>query len=171
MYQGTNSFLVGQAGVYRVASELLLRGVNVSFPAVDNAGVDLFTEHGLKVQVKAPRLRVCTGISTVPAYYLRLGCAQKGGKHQPVRRKRKYSEEVDYLVIWGVDEDRFWIVPAAVFDDRHLLMLPAGRREPVCVKTRGSFAPFAVHVYANEGRWDLLRPEEPVISTALTAVS
>lgn len=165
-----STFHIGQAGVYRVAAELLLRGVSVYFPALDRVGVDLVTEHGIRLQVKSARLRVRAKLSTRPAYYLHLGWAQQGAEHKPVRRARLYSEEVNYFVIWGIDEDRFWIVPAHVFDGRYCLMLYAGQREPVFKRPTTAFPQFAAHVYAHENRWDLLLPKAETIMPTLKVV-
>jgi len=68
---------------------------------------------------------------------------------------RSYSSEVDFLVLWGVDEDRFWVVPAAICDQRQGLVLYPGRRTPQVWKSSdvGALAS-VVHPY--EGRWDLL---------------
>lgn len=159
-----STFHTGQAGVHRVAAELLLRGVNVYFPALDRAGIDLLTEQGLRIQVKSARLRVRSKLSNRPAYYLHLGWAQQGAAHRPIRRARKYSEEADYFVIWGIDEDRFWIVPASVFDGRYCLMLYAGQRQPVFKNPSQLYPQLAAPVYANEGRWDLLMPKSESVA-------
>lgn len=101
---------VGQAGVYAVASNLLLRGINVMFPAVDS-GIDLVAEGGIRIQVKSSRLSVNKGMP-VPAYHFNLSSWAAGADGKWKRRSRSWSEVVDYLVFWGIDENRFWIVPA-----------------------------------------------------------
>lgn len=170
LHAETGVLLIGQAGVFRVASELMLRGVGVYLPAVDRDGIDLMTPSGLRIQVKCGRLRWSRQLSTRRGYHFRFGCAQQGNQHRHVARARKYSEEVDYIVIWGIDEDRFWIVPASVFDDRQCLILFEGVAAPLCVKTRGK-EPFAAHVYAHENRWDHLLPQLVTTVTPLHAVS
>jgi hypothetical protein len=48
-------FALGQAGAFRVSSELLMRGMNTWLPSVD-FGSDLMTGNGCRLQVKAARL-------------------------------------------------------------------------------------------------------------------
>jgi hypothetical protein len=147
----------GQAGVYRVASELSLRHVGVYFPSVDT-GVDLITSTGKRLQVRAATIRNRSQPHLGLGYYLSLGWGQRGSKQRAVRRPRKYSEEVDVFVIWGVDEDRFWICPANVLDGGQGLLLRPGKKEPKINKG------FAMSVYKYEGRWDLIteNPRLPV---------
>lgn len=122
---------IGEAGVLRVMSELILRGHAPYKPAVDDHGVDLMLGSGVRLQVKTATLRTHRKtnqnrrknefLST--GYYLSLGWCQAGRVHTPVRRKRMYSEECDYFIIWGIDENRFWIVPSFVLDNRTCLVL------------------------------------------------
>jgi hypothetical protein len=141
---------LGQAGVYRVASELALRKMEVYFPSVD-VGIDLLTGNGKRLQIKTATLR---DRLTGRGYYISLGWGQRGSNQRAVRRARKYSEEVDLVVIWGVDEDRFWIAPATIFDSGQCLLLRPGRTEPANNATG-----FAKAVYTYEDRWDLIVPE------------
>lgn len=124
---------IGEAGVLRVMSELILRGHSPFKPAVDDHGVDLMLSSGLRIQVKTATLRTRKSetkhlkdgdvISEVTGYHLSLGWTQSGRIHAPIRRKRAYSEECDYFIIWGVDENRFWIVPSYLMDNRTCLVL------------------------------------------------
>jgi hypothetical protein len=171
MHADTGVLLIGQAGVYRVASELMLRGAGVYLPACDREGIDLITNAGARVQVKTARLGRCRQLEKRRGYHFRFSCSQRGRKHDYVRIARKYSEEVDFIVIWGIDEDRFWIVPAAIFDNRQCLILFEGVSAPLSVKMTGPHAPFAAHVYAHENRWDLLLPKQQVVTPPLAAVS
>lgn len=104
---------MARAGEYAVASELLLRGVSVHFPAVDAGdGIDLLAGGVLRIQVKT---------STPHSY--RYG----GYVFTPVKRMRlegyrnyrtKYLDwtQVDYLICVGMGEPRrFWVIPAAFF--------------------------------------------------------
>ena len=187
---------LGEAGVLRVMSELILKGHTPYKPAVDDHGVDLMLNSGLRLQVKTATLRTRNSgikhlkggdvVNTVTGYYLSLGWTQSGRTHTPIRRKRRYSEECDYFVIWGVDENRFWIVPSFVLDNRTCLVLGpkakpnAGQvsvlaaqgfglteiatRLDVCPVTvwkqkrgvRGKMGAFVNAVRACEDRWDFL---------------
>lgn len=87
---------------------------------------------GLRLQVKSATLRTRKTKQQLKdrekeyattGYYLSLGWCQMGRIQTPIRRKRLYSEECDYFVIWGIDENRFWIVPSFVLDNRTCLIL------------------------------------------------
>jgi len=102
--------LTGQAGVYAVASELAIRGLHVHFPSVDY-GYDLMIDHGIRIQVKAVRKRTIDPKYGPDAYLFKFwtpGTVYKKG------RQRDYSSVCDFIVLWGVDERRFWIVPSAL---------------------------------------------------------
>lgn len=141
---------LGQAGVYRVASELSLRQISVYFPSVD-VGVDLITSTGKRLQVKTATIRNRVSQPHLGlGYYLSFGWEQHGNKQRAVRRGRTYSSEVDLFVIWGVDEDRFWICPASIFDGGQGMLLRPGKTGGVIRKG------IAQHVYEYENRWDLI---------------
>jgi len=123
---------LGQAGVYRVMAELLLRGHRPYIPAVDDHGVDLALSTGVRIQVKTARLHTRKNWPRKPIYHLTFGWAQIGRTHIPIRRKKNYSSECDFLIIYGVDENRFWIVPSFLLDGRTCLMLG-----PRCRVVRG----------------------------------
>lgn len=109
---------VGRAGELRVASELLLRGINVASYEVDNDGVDLITiPLGKKIQVKTSR-REFTGHGKrdnhrYPAY---LFCTRRkkyvNSRNVTLRPKIK-AENIDFLICWCVDHDWFYIIPSS----------------------------------------------------------
>lgn len=103
-------------------SELILRGHCPYRPAVDDKGVDLVLSNGVRLQVKTARLHKRKH-HAAPAYNLTLGWTKLGRVQSPIRRPRRYSEECDFLVIFGVDENRFWIVPSYLVDGKHCLQL------------------------------------------------
>ena len=103
--------LLGQAGVLRVASELMLRGFPVLFPAVDE-GVDLFVEGGTRIQVKTTKMVLSGGKSSfrlTPGYRM-----TRDGK--VYLSARNFSEYCDFVVLFNVKLDKFWIVPAGLLD-------------------------------------------------------
>lgn len=125
---------VGQAGVYRVLSELIFRGHAPYTPTADDHGVDILLPTGIRIQVKTAnlitrKLKHQRGISESTRYRLSLGWTTVGAKRAHVKRKRKYSEECDYFVIFGVQENRFWIVPSFIMDGHTCLEL--GKRPAV----------------------------------------
>jgi hypothetical protein len=94
--------LLGEAGKHRVASELLLRGFHVLFPASDE-GIDLYTEEGHFISVKTARLS-----GGEYSFSFRRWTCRAGAK------KQTYGwvhPKLTHLVLWCVDDNAFLIVP------------------------------------------------------------
>ena len=132
----------GQAGVYAVAAQLLLRGITPCFPAVD-IGADIVTHEGVRIQVKAGSFRHVERVYPEGAYWFKLSTrAVVKGSAVIKRIPRVFSEECEFVVLWGIDHNRFWIVPAPVLDGRQLVILgPEGRwidadEDAVCIDAR-----------------------------------
>jgi hypothetical protein len=112
----------GQAGVYTVAAQLLLRGMNPCFPAVD-CGADILTDWGTRVQVKCSHRRPSIWGGT---YHFALSSGitiyTKGDGYKKSslkdREPRIYSNECDFFVMWGIEDNRFWIVPSVLLDGK-----------------------------------------------------
>ncbi len=99
------NLLVGEAGVHRVASELLKRGIQVYFPAIDN-GIDLFANR-IALQVKAAnRNKVGRYVFNFKSW------RREDGK--PRYQKMNLHDDVKFVVLWGLNEDLLWVVPASV---------------------------------------------------------
>jgi hypothetical protein len=114
--------LQGQAAVYRVAAEVCMRGHIPLFPAVD-FGYDLALDNGIKIQVKSGRLQKMKHSFPGGCYRFsfRKNCMAYGKRTVGV--VRDYSKVADFFVLWGVDEERFWIVPCS---EKHTyLYIPA----------------------------------------------
>ena len=95
--------LLASAGEHRVAAELLIRGLNVGVFSVDE-GTDLITETGLKIQIKASRKsRGGYSFST-----------QTWKRSKGVATERPSALLVDYLILWAVDDDVFFVIPADI---------------------------------------------------------
>lgn len=114
--------------MYRVLSELILRGHSPYIPIADDHGVDILLPTGIRIQVKTAnlitrKLKHQRGVTESTRYRLSLGWTRVGAKQKAVKRKRKYSDECDYFVIFGVQENRFWIVPSFIMDNRTRLDL------------------------------------------------
>ena len=165
-FRETHHLRAGHAGVLRVASELLLRDVDVFLPAVDCAGVDLIVAGGTRIQVKTARLRRNKQYRHGLSYGFTFGFAQRGNHHTVIRRAKSYSSQIDYMILWGINEDRFWIAPAALFDRHYLLILGEGRTQSLIKLS--TVREFAAVVYAHENRWDLLLP--PPASSRVLAI-
>lgn len=95
--------LLGQAGVLKVASDLLLRSIPVWQPFVD-FGSDLMLGNGRKVQVKTSRLN--TTKKGLQIYTFATGTA----------RTRRECDEPKYHVLLGWDEKRTWIMPSEILE-------------------------------------------------------
>lgn len=99
---------------------LALRGQQVHFPGVDH-GYDLLMNHGVRVQVKSAMLKDTYYASCSYNFHLRKCAYARSNKNIMPARTRTFSEECDFVVLWGVDEDRFWVAPANLLDGVHFL--------------------------------------------------
>ncbi len=126
---GKQNRLQGKAAEYRVASELLLRGLHTHFPSIEE-GYDIMVGGGIRVQVKSTNLRH-NSVTPNGAYWFRFrkvsnyrtnSCSIKWKNHP-----REFSKECDFVVLVGVTQWRFWIIPAAELDNLQCVML----RDPV----------------------------------------
>ena len=94
---------IGKAGEYRVASELLLRGFNPAVRSVDD-GVDLILDNGITIQVKSTQ-----NLNRKNSYCVDLASSRwKKGK----RTKEKQNLKADYLLVWIIPTNDFYIIPA-----------------------------------------------------------
>lgn len=118
------TMMQGMAGNYRVASELMLRGLNVYFPAID-IGVDLLVEGCVRVQVKSAHISTHHRYdkSGRPVYGFRLTQTHFLGSRGVRSSARDFSKDCDFVVLWGIEQNRFWIVPAALLNDRFSIVL------------------------------------------------
>lgn len=125
--------LTGKAGEHAVAAQLLIRGVRVYFPAADY-GVDLIANDKCRIQVKSAH------ISTTPrmvkqhgdtAYVFPLPKSRRVISKGSIIRtepKETFTESYDVLVLWGIEQNRFWVVPASLAQQRQLFVV--GRSNP-----------------------------------------
>jgi len=158
-YGGSGLPLVGQAGVYAVASKLALCGHNVLFPAVDE-GYDLMLGNGLKIQVKSARLMFLSRKKYQAGLYsfsLRRKMYDPSGKNRLSRIMRPYSEVADFFVLWGVEEDRFWILPTSIKNKR----IDFARKDSISTNINAGLQSHWQVIAkekeaAMEERWDLL---------------
>lgn len=125
--------LKGQAGVWRVASMLALRGMNPLFPGVDH-GYDLMIGKGVRIQVKSTHKRFDHLVyQKTGAYHfhLRRSAYARGNNTLVKNAPRIFSESSDFVVLWGIDEDRFWVVPSSEVDGVSLVLVgPTEKQKP-----------------------------------------
>jgi len=102
------SSIIGKAGEYRVTSELLLRGYNPSTRIVDD-GVDIVLDNQKTIQVKTVTMSH-RGFYTVSF----ANTAWRKG----IQSKKGSSLLADYVVIWVVPKNDFYILPAALINGK-----------------------------------------------------
>jgi hypothetical protein len=113
---GEDFQLRGKAAEWRVASELAMRGHVPFFPGLD-IGFDLQLQNGLRLQVKSGTLvyRHPAGVKANVGYFfnLRRGAWDNATKRYTGKKRRSYAEIADFFVLWGIEENRFFIVPTS----------------------------------------------------------
>jgi hypothetical protein len=109
--------LTGKAGEHMVASQLLIHGVVPSWPAVDT-GCDLFTDSGCRLQVRCAHLYA--NKSYGPVYFFPLPKKRRMPNSDRTTKlvdRKSFAHVCDYVVFWGIEQNRFWIVPSALCDE------------------------------------------------------
>jgi len=103
---------VGEAGELRVASEILLRGINVSAPSIDN-GIDLIiVDTGKRIQVKTSRSEYSrTRGYSYPAYLFNVRKKKYVNSKNITLRPKIDPNKIDFVICWAVDHDWFFIIP------------------------------------------------------------
>jgi len=97
---------VGQAGVYRVMSELLLRGHNPAIFAYDD-GVDILLENGKTVQVKTSN----KATKRKDVYYFQMDSYMKLLKNISEGKFTGQYRLPDFFIFWGIDDSECIILP------------------------------------------------------------
>lgn len=120
--------MTGKAGEYAVAAQLILRGVDVYVPLSDY-GVDLLTGNGCRVQVKSSHMSTTPKMVAEhgPTAYLfplhRTRSVVSRGKTSARKNLPLLSDSCDVLVLWGINESRFWVVPSNIANETQLLVM------------------------------------------------
>ncbi|SRR6266481_1497961 len=153
--------LQGQAGVWAVAAQLAIRGHIPIFPGVDY-GWDLMIENGLRLQIKTARLNGQTKRGVLyPGYSFNLRKTSISSIKRMSSIARDWTKVADFFVLWGIDENRFWIVPTT---SRNTSAIRFTQYEPmpndITGRLRGGknlqYQQAVERKAAYEGRWDLL---------------
>ena len=113
--------MTGKAGEYAVASQLYLRMVPVMFPPLD-LGADLIALSGCRIQVKSAHL--CATEKMIDncgrgQYFFPLLRSKRRAVTNSVAvmvDRSPFSQVCDVVVFWGIEENRFWVVPACLAD-------------------------------------------------------
>lgn len=116
----------GEFSVFKVAAKLGFMGYRIWKPVVDDHGIDLLIPNEdyrqiIRIQVKASPLktRIKTGREKPSEPYYEFSLFSRrivDGK--AVNLPRIFSKEVDFVILHGQDEDKYWIVPAEILDNR-----------------------------------------------------
>ncbi len=113
----------GQAGVLRVASELILRGHLPFFPAYDGKGVDIIVDGTVRIQVKTTlretEEKKYSGRTWAAGHVMFSLSKTQYAKGRLKTVSRQFVDECDLLILWAIEPDRFWIVPSHVVNGRH----------------------------------------------------
>src|SRR4030095_9483357 len=119
---------LGKAGEHAVAAQLLMRGVPVSFPAVDD-GADLLAGH-LRIQIKAER-KIKVKRAGSWGYHFNIGVSKWSPSQRKFYKDHPTKTHADFYVFWGVDENRFWVVPAHLLSRNAVRVVEDSRRYKV----------------------------------------
>ena len=114
---------IGRAGDLRVASELLLRGCDVYLTLVDS-GSDLVLGNGKRIQVKTARRHYFQQGRQYSRYTFSFKSWQKKENHY----KRHALENVDFVILWAVEDNTFFIIPADKIRGKYSISFALGRQ-------------------------------------------
>lgn len=132
--QGQRNLMTGKAGECAVASQLFLRGLPITFAVVD-MGVDLFAHNGCRIQVK------CAHVLSTPKAIAKHG---EGSYFFPMPKSKRravsdlkvrvipkasFASVCDVVVFWGIEQNRFWVVPSAICDKVQAFVLGPNDRK------------------------------------------
>jgi hypothetical protein len=159
----------GKVGEHLVIAELLQRGFKPFVPVVDDHGVDIMLPNGNRIQVKAANLSVIwqtrkEGGKAFPTskrgYQFNLQRTVFGTKEKLqtvgiTYTRRDISVEADFLVLVGIDQHKFWVVPTAEIKGCSHILIDADSARKVNNKNGPHFK-FWRAVRAGENNWEVL---------------
>ena len=131
---------LGRAAELRVASELLLRGHEVFLTLVDS-GADLVMGNGKRIQVKASH-RVFNKSAHYPDYTF----AFKSWRSNEGKYEAHKLNNVDFVILWAVNDDKFFIIPADIVRGKYSIRLGLSKRK------WSEYMPY-------ESKWELLESQ------------
>jgi hypothetical protein len=115
---------IGQAGVHAVISQLMLRGHDAWLPVSDDHGVDVKVDDGVRIQVKTSSIRYRKPWPTGHYSFSFHKQTYRAG-NRIVSLRRDTAAECDFVILWGIEQNRFWIIPSGVVKDRRSVMFSA----------------------------------------------
>jgi hypothetical protein len=154
------SAFTGAAGVYAVASRLSLMNHTVYIPSVDE-GVDIMLGNGLRLQVKCGRYH--NDPRTSGRYHiLAPGRVKKYHKGENRDVRRSYAGVVDFVIYWAIEENRFFVFPAAALTSGVWIPSKIDTFKNLAKKTKTFSAPL---IREFEEAWHLLDVDAQVEAT------
>lgn len=136
----TTNLSIGKAGELRVASELLIRGFEVHLSLVDY-GSDLLLSDGTRIQVKAAH-----NLSHNYWKYKAYTFSFKKWKNKNGHFKPHALKDIDFIILWGIDDDLFFIIPAKVIRGKY----------SVRVSTSSKRNQYSIY----KDKWEILKRKE-----------
>ena len=122
MNNTTNAIVIGQTGVHRVVAELLKLGVSPYLPVVDH-GIDILLCGGVRLQVKTTQRPLTHWRQAGRLSFTLAHCQTIRQRKYVSCAARKFSEQCDFVVLYAMEANRFWVVPAHVLDGRWTLSI------------------------------------------------
>lgn len=152
----------------------MFRGMRTALPCVDDRGVDIIVLPSIRVQVKSAYLRHHHRVYPQGAYWFKFvhGSIVIGNNRIKKRGPRRFSDECDFVILHGIDQGRFWIVPAHILDGKTLCVVgpDAVASDTPRGVTTGRFA-LVRQIRECEGRWDYLTGALATIDGATATVT
>jgi len=130
---------IGKAGELRVASELMLRGLNPAMFFFDE-GTDIVLSNGKKIGVKTSMKPIYCKSAYSWRYSFSMRVPQfRGGENGTYKKKltrRNYDQHVDYWILWCVKNNFFYIIPRQEI----------GQRISFCIRTPNKLRTYKKHI-------------------------
>lgn len=143
----------GEMGVALVIVELLARGFSPYRPVVDDHGVDIMLLNGNRIQVKSAKL---TGKKTGKQWYTRYRFSLNKFAwtkiEQGSTKARDVADDADFVILVGIDQRRFWIVPSSILRGRIQIEIAESAKWII----KGSSQHFKERLRDSEGDWRAL---------------
>lgn len=121
----SESNALGIAGEFRVMSELLLRGFNPAKSYLDN-GIDIILSNGKRIQVKSRRKQLVK-----KRYYYPVTLTSARYRKGKTKRASPDLKNLDFLIVWGIDSDDFYIIPKSEIGNKVAFSIPLLPVQPI----------------------------------------
>jgi len=125
---------IGKQGEFLVLAELVRRGLMPYAPVLDDHGVDIMLYNGVHIQVKSANLVRSNSKSKRRPNVYQFSCALNvsgpGARKRAAKaHRRTFGNACDFVILVGLDEQRFWIIPAEVADSHGKTCFALGQKK------------------------------------------